>query len=143
MLATVGVVAWGGFNTVMEATSSLEGKRIPAAALGAEAVDKVMRVSSMTDPDTDQVWSEGNLNAWIKNANLVADPAALAAYGAEMYNAECGLCRAVPPTGNYLANQWIGNLNAMKRFIGLDDEQYRLLQRYVQMNAKDTRGPHE
>ncbi|HEY0327566.1 MAG TPA: NapC/NirT family cytochrome c [Rhodopseudomonas sp.] len=119
---------------------ALQGKRIPAAALGAEAVDKVTRVGSVSDPDTDQLWSEGRLNGWIANANLVADPAALAAYGAEMYEANCALCHALPPPGNYLANQWIGNLNAMKRFVGLDDEQYRLLQKYLQINAKDTGG---
>ena len=57
-----------------------------------------------------------------------------------MYNASCGLCHSLPPTGNYLANQWIGNLNAMKRNISLDDEQYRFLQKYVQLNAQDTGG---
>ena len=61
-------------------------------------------------------------------------------YGAEMYNASCGLCHSLPPTENYLANQWIGNLNAMKRNITLDDEQYRFLQKYVQLNAQDTGG---
>jgi trimethylamine-N-oxide reductase cytochrome c-type subunit TorC len=120
-----------------------QGKRIPSAALGPEAVEKVARASTMTDPDTDQVWSQGTLTVWVKNENLVADLAKLNSYSAEMYSASCGLCHALPPTGHYLANQWIGNLNAMKRFVALDDEQYRLMQKYVQMNAQDTGGKHE
>ncbi|WP_265937390.1 pentaheme c-type cytochrome TorC [Siculibacillus lacustris] len=122
---------------------ALQGKRIFAAALGPDAVEKVVRSKTMTDPDTDQVWSEGRLTAWVKSDGLVADRARLDAYGAEMYNASCGLCHSLPPTGHYLANQWIGNLNAMKRFIGLDDEQYRFLQKYLQMHAQDTGGRHE
>ncbi|ABD87308.1 pentaheme c-type cytochrome TorC [Rhodopseudomonas palustris] len=120
-----------------------QGKRIPSAALGPEAVEKVTSVSTMTDPDTDQVWSEGKLAVWVKNENLVADAAKLNAYGAEMYSSSCGLCHALPATGHFLANQWIGNLNAMKRFVTLDDEQFRMVQKYVQMNAQDTGGKHE
>ena len=71
------------------------------------------------------------------------DAAAVSAFGAEMYNASCGLCHAAPQTGHYLANQWIGNLNAMKRFVALDDEQFRFLQKWVQLNASDTGGKHD
>ena len=62
--------------------------------------------------------------------------------GSEMFNASCGLCNAAPQTGHYLAHQWIGNLNAMKRFVALDDEQFRFLQKWVQLHAQDT-GGHE
>ena len=91
----------------------------------------------MTAPDTDQKWTAASLTAWIANSSLNADLGKLWDYGAEMYNASCGLCHALPPIGNYLANQWIGNLNAMKRNIPLDEEQYRFLQKYVQMHAQD------
>ena len=94
----------------------------------------------MTDPDTDQKWTPSSLTAWIANSDLDADLGKLWDYGAEMYDASCGLCHTLPPTRNYLANQWIGNLNAMKRNISLDDEQYRFLQKYVQMHAQDMAG---
>jgi trimethylamine-N-oxide reductase cytochrome c-type subunit TorC len=41
-----------------------------------------------------------------------------------------------------LANQWIGTLNAMKRFITLDDEQYRFLLKYLQLHGSDMGGTH-
>ena len=121
---------------------TLQGKRIFVAALGNDAVEKVVRSRTMTDPDTDQKWSEGALTVWTAKSGLVADEAKLEAYGSEMYNAACGLCHALPPTGHYLANQWIGVLNAMKRFVSLDDEQYRFLQKWVQLRARDTGGKH-
>jgi trimethylamine-N-oxide reductase cytochrome c-type subunit TorC len=120
-----------------------QGKRIFAAALGPDAIDKVIAGKSMTDPDTDQKWTESSLTAWIANSDLTPDIGKLWDYGGEMYNASCGLCHTLPPPGNYLANQWIGNLNSMKRNVSLDDEQYRFLQKYVQMHAQDMRGKHE
>lgn len=120
-----------------------QGKRIFAAALGPAAVDKAVPGQSMTDADTDQKWTPASLTAWIAATDLTGDLNKLWDYGGEMYNANCGLCHTLPPTGNYLANQWIGNLNSMKRNISLDDEQYRFLQKYVQMHAQDMGGKHE
>jgi len=120
-----------------------QGKRIFVAALGSDAAEKVVPGRVVVDPDTDQKWTEVTLSAWTMAGDLVGDPAKLEAYGAEMFNSSCGLCHAAPQTGHYLANQWIGNLNAMKRFIALDDEQYRFLQKWVQLHAQDTGGHHE
>jgi trimethylamine-N-oxide reductase cytochrome c-type subunit TorC len=117
-----------------------QGKRIFNAALGPDALEKVVQGTPVTDPDTDQKWMPSSLTAWIANTELDTDLAKLWDYGDEMYNASCGLCHTLPPPGNYLANQWIGNLNAMKRNVSLDDEQYRFLQKYVQMHAQDMAG---
>ena len=119
-----------------------QGKRIFVAALGSEAVEKVVRGRTVTDPDTDQTWTEATLTAWVTPDLLVTDGARVDAYGAEMFNASCGLCHATPPTGHYLANQWIGVLNAMKRFVSLDDEHYRFVQKWVQLRAQDMGGAH-
>ncbi|MDK9697383.1 MAG: NapC/NirT family cytochrome c [Siculibacillus sp.] len=119
-----------------------QGKRIFVAALGADAVEKVARGRTVTDPDTDQKWTEATLTAWVTPDLLVSDAAKVESYGAEMFNASCGLCHAAPQTGHYLANQWIGVLNAMKRFVALDDEHYRFLQKWVQLRAQDTGGKH-
>jgi trimethylamine-N-oxide reductase cytochrome c-type subunit TorC len=117
-----------------------QGKRIFNAALGPDAIEKVVQGAAMTDADTDQKWMQSSLTAWISGASLAPDLGKLWEYGGEMYNASCGLRHTLPPPGNYLANQWIGNLNAMKRNISLDDEQYRFLQKYVQTHAQDMAG---
>jgi trimethylamine-N-oxide reductase cytochrome c-type subunit TorC len=122
---------------------ALQGKRIFTAALGPDAVEKVQPVNKMTDPDTDQVWTEARMDVWMKKSGFVSAADKLDAYGAEMFNSSCGLCHSAPQPSHYLANQWIGNLNAMKRFVSLDDEQFRFLQKWVQMHAQDTGGKHE
>jgi trimethylamine-N-oxide reductase cytochrome c-type subunit TorC len=119
---------------------ALQGKRIFVAALGADTVDKVEHGKTVTDPDTEQKWTEATLTAWISSAMLTKNTADLEALGAEMFNASCGLCHAAPQPGHSLANQWIGTLNAMKRFVALDDEQFRFLQKWVQLHARDTGG---
>jgi len=119
-----------------------QGKRIFVAALGSDAVDKVAHGKTVTDPDTDQKWTEASLTVWVKPDLMVTDGARVDAYGAEMFNASCGLCHAAPQTGHYLANQWIGVINAMKRFVSLDDEHFRFVQKWVQLRAQDMGGAH-
>ena len=119
---------------------ALQGKRIFVAALGSDTVDKVEHGKTVTDPDTEQKWTEAKLAVWVKSDLMTAEAAKVDAFGQEMFGASCGLCHAAPPLGHYLANQWIGNLNAMKRFVALDDEQFRFLQKWVQLHASDTGG---
>lgn len=121
---------------------SAMGKRILNAALGNAAVAKVEQKAATTDTETDQVWHQASLTAWIGKDSLVADQTQLWAYGAEMFADSCGTCHAPQPADHYLANQWIGTLNAMKRFITLDEEQYRFLQKYLQLHARDMGGTH-
>jgi len=119
---------------------ALKGQRILTAALGEGLIEKVTREAPAEDPDTGLVWSKVSLQAWVSKASLSTDQAALWAYGAELYRSSCGTCHNLPPTDHALANQVIGGLNAMKRFISIDDEEYRFLQKYLQFNAKDTGG---
>lgn len=119
---------------------ALQGKRIFTAALGAPAVDKVQKGDDITDKDTDLVWAPAKLTAWISKDGLLPDIGKLWSYGEQMYGAACGTCHSLQPANHYLANQWIGNLNAMRPRVSLDDEQVRFLQKYLQMHAQDTAG---
>lgn len=121
---------------------ALKGQRILNAALGESLITKVQNGQPAEDPDTGLVWSPVSLQAWVAKADLSTDQGALWAYGAELYRSSCGTCHNLPPTDHSLANQVIGGLNAMKRFISIDDEEYRFLQKYLQFNAKDTGGKH-
>jgi trimethylamine-N-oxide reductase cytochrome c-type subunit TorC len=119
---------------------ALRGKRVFTAALAPPAVAKLARGEQTADADTGLQWSPAKLNAWISRDGLLPDLQRLWAYGAEMYSDTCGSCHALRPPDNYLANQWIGNLNAMRPRVDLDDEQVRFLQKYLQMHAQDTTG---
>lgn len=117
---------------------ALQGQRIFAAALAPSAVEQVKQGASVTDKDTDQVWSPATLTAWIGKDGLLPSVDKLWSYGEQMYGAACGTCHTLQPATHFLANQWIGNLNAMRQRTSLDDEQMRFLQKYLQLHAQDT-----
>jgi len=117
---------------------ALQGQRIFAAALAAPAVEKVQQGTAITDKNTDQVWLPATLTAWIGKDGLLPDVQKLWDYGEAMYGAACGTCHGLQPASHFLANQWIGSMNAMRQRISLDDEQVRFLQKYLQMHAQDT-----
>jgi mono/diheme cytochrome c family protein len=116
---------------------ALQGQRILVAALGPAAVAKVARGAGVQDAATKLTWFPGSVTAWISKDDLNPDVAKVWAYSSQVYSASCGTCHALHPTNEYLANQWIGSLGAMKRFTALDDGQYRLLLAYLQFHSKD------
>ncbi|MBK5952327.1 pentaheme c-type cytochrome TorC [Rhodobium orientis] len=116
------------------------GKRIFVAALSPAATDLVSSGASQTDADTGQVWSEATMDVWIPARDLTDNVEPLWAYGAELYGATCATCHTAPAANHFVANQWIGTLNSMKQNISIDTEQYRFLQKYLQMHAADIAG---
>jgi trimethylamine-N-oxide reductase cytochrome c-type subunit TorC len=119
----------------------LQGKRIFAVALEKDARSKPTTESTMFDEDTEQTWHEVSFETWITNKNLVEDEHKLWSYGEKLHGATCGSCHMAVPASHYLANQWIGIMKDMKRNIRhLSKEQYRFLQKYLQLNAKDVSG---
>lgn len=119
---------------------ALRGQRIFSAVLSKKIIDKVVRQKTEVDPDTELTWHKVNLDVWVSNESFIPNKEKLWEYGSELYSSSCGTCHSLPPAGHSLANQWIGVLKAMKRFIVLDKEQYRFLQKYLQFHAKDTGG---
>lgn len=127
-------------DRVAQVVYALRGQRIFEATVKKAAIDRVRNHGTEKDPDTDLVWHQVSLDGWVAPGALISDVAPLWTYTSEMYNASCGICHSTPDPGHSLANQWIGSLKAMKRFITLDKEEYRVLQKYLQLNAKDTGG---
>jgi len=119
------------------AVYALEGQRILVAALGPAAAAKVARQTGVVDANTKLTWSQTSLTAWVDRDALSPDIAKVWDYGGALYSSSCGTCHALHPTNSFLANQWIGSLQAMKRFAALDDSQYRLLLAYLQFHSKD------
>ncbi len=119
---------------------ALMGRRIFSAALDKSAIDSIQRHETLLDEDTELTWHRVSLEVWTPRQELIADVQNLWDYGAEMYNASCSTCHTLTSPDHFLANQWIGNLKAMARFISLDKEQYRFLQKYLQFHASDTGG---
>jgi trimethylamine-N-oxide reductase cytochrome c-type subunit TorC len=119
---------------------ALQGRRIFTAALRPEVAETASVLETMTDPDTEQVWKRVEIDLWMAPGDLVPDIEPVWDYGAEMFNASCSVCHSLHDPGEHLANQWIGLIKGMERFITLDKEQTRFLQKYVQFHARDVEG---
>lgn len=117
---------------------AMQGRRILQAVLSPEAIDKVARTRTVHDSATDQDWHAGTLTVWVREAGLSADLAQLWRHANGLFSSSCATCHALPHSEDFLANQWIGTLNAMKRYTSLDDPEYRLLLAWLQHHAKDT-----
>jgi trimethylamine-N-oxide reductase cytochrome c-type subunit TorC len=120
---------------------ALRGRRILVAALGNDAVTKVEKLTTETDADTGLVWHRATVTLWTARDGLEADRAKLMAQGAELHTKACGGCHAGQSPASHLANQWTGLLKGMRDRTTLDDEQYRFLEKYLQLSAKDAGGP--
>lgn len=125
---------------VKPAIYEIPGKRIFQAALSRSLVDQLQMGDSWTDPDTGIIWQKASVEGWVKKELLVAAIEPIWQYGAEMFNANCGTCHKAPAPDHMLANQWIGGLETMKRFVTVDQQQYRFILKYLQMHASDTGG---
>jgi trimethylamine-N-oxide reductase cytochrome c-type subunit TorC len=113
------------------------GQRIFEAALTPDATEAVVQTESALDPDTEQTWHKVHVDLWMAAGGLIADADSLWQYGEEMHQASCSTCHSLHEAEEHLANQWIGILKSMERFITLDKEQTRMLQKYLQMHASD------
>ncbi|MCP4045185.1 MAG: cytochrome C [Gammaproteobacteria bacterium] len=119
---------------------ALQGKRIFSVALDKPARGKPVVHSTMLDPDTEQTWHQVSYETWITNESMLQDKQALWDYGKELHSTTCGACHMAIPAEHFLANQWIGVMKDMRRNIRhLSKEQYRFLQKYLQLNAKDVK----
>lgn len=118
----------------------LQGQRIFSAALSNEASEKIKRLETVVDPDTELTWHRVELDVWTDKSLLVEDTKPVWEYAKELYSGSCSTCHSVHSPAHSLANQWIGTMKAMERFITLDKDEYRFLLKYLQLNARDTGG---
>ena len=116
---------------------ALKGRRIFEGAFRPEAVEAIERHETVLDPDTDLTWHRVSLDLWVRPEGLIDDRQKLWDYAHEMHVASCSTCHSLHHADEHLANQWIGVVDAMERFITLDKDQTRMLQKYLQMHASD------
>lgn len=114
------------------------GKRITAATLEAPERFAAETVSTRIEPERDETWTEVRLVGWVAPRGWVAEAARLEAYGAEMFEANCSFCHALPKPEAWDAEKWISHLNAMRRMVALDESEIAFLLGHLQGRARDT-----
>ena len=126
-----------GANQVMYA---LIGQRIVSLSMQPAAQELVSRGETRMVEATGQNWTETALEGWVPRTSLTSDQEALWAYAHAAYDGACSICHAPHHPDQFLANQWVGQMRAMRDRSPITGEQYRLILRYLQMNARDTAG---
>uniref|UniRef100_Q07J15 Cytochrome c-type protein n=1 Tax=Rhodopseudomonas palustris (strain BisA53) TaxID=316055 RepID=Q07J15_RHOP5 len=113
-----------------------QGARIAAATLTEAAVARAESLETVTDEDTGTEWIRARLQVSAAPGRFVTSLAPLWGLGAKIHDDNCTLCHVLKPPGFATANDWIGHLNAMKRYTPLDSEEVALLRSYLQNHAK-------
>ena len=116
---------------------ALKGQRIMYAVLGEKAIAASKVGDAVVDEETKQKWYPVSVEVWTSNTELNVALSNLWTYSSNLFSSTCGVCHSLPASGHLLANQWIGNLNAMRRYTSLSPDQYRLLLSYLQNHSKD------
>ena len=125
---------------VDRAIYELMGHRIFSVVLTPAAAGGVTVHETKLDEATDLTWERVSHEFWISDDDLIADLDRIWDYGAEMNQASCATCHSLVAPSHFLANQWPSIVKAKERFTSLDKQQTRMLQKYLQMHAKDTGG---
>ena len=145
---TVRVIEHGGERMRVEATVwqregtvrtlyAAFGRRIAAATV-VDADRSGFEVgAARLEPERDETWTEGRLGGWVAATGWVADERRLTAYAAEMYEANCSFCHALPKPEAYDAEKWISHMNAMRRMVPLEESEIGFLLGHLQRRAKD------
>lgn len=113
------------------------GHRIFEAALAPAAIERIDRLETFLDEDTELTWHRVAIELWVAPDGMIAEPERLWEYGEQMHVASCSTCHSLHEADEHLANQWIGIVKSMERFITLDKEETRMLQKYLQLHASD------
>ncbi len=116
---------------------ALQGQRIMYAVLGDATMKSYQRGDAVIDKETQQTWYPVSIELWTTNSGLNVALSNMWAYSSSLFSSTCSACHSLPKQDHLLANQWIGNLNAMKRYTSLTADQYRLLLGYLQNHSKD------
>lgn len=122
---------------------ALQGQRIMYAVLGDKAMASYKLGKAVVDPETKQTWYPVSVELWTSDKDVNVSIGDMWSYTSDLFSATCSVCHSLPEPGHLLANQWIGNLNAMKRYTSLTPDQYRLLLSYLQNHSKDVNEDQE
>ena len=83
-------------------------------------------VTKGKDPSTsraaDQTWQEASVELWTDGDNLVNDLNLIWDYASQFYGATCAVCHRAHDPAEFTANQWMGQLKAMKQHAPMDKE---------------------
>jgi len=116
---------------------ALPGKRIKAALISKDTVEKIRPLDNVTDPDTNITWMGAAIEGWIVDDNVSPDLNTIWKSAWGLFSTRCTVCHQRRNPKKYTANQWVGLLKVMGPRTGLPKEQQHLILKYLQNHARD------
>ena len=122
------------------ALSIAVGQRILLAKLSKAGVEAQQLIEEAED-DYGEAWQKGSLRGMADKTALVRDVSTVWDLADKFYVMKCGVCHSPQFPIEYPAYQWPGILNDMNEYSNIDQEGLKLVQAYVQLNARDMVDP--
>lgn len=96
-------------------------------------------LSTKEDQMTGLMWQEVSVKGWMKAGGLVDGVEPMWQVAKASYNTSCSVCHRQPQEDHYDSNTWPGLFDGMLGFTSMDDATAKLVLKYLQNNASDTR----
>ncbi len=119
---------------------ALFGKRILNLSIAKSAVDRVETGEKRYFDDGDQDWTKTSLEGWISATDVTGNLNMLWTISESIYGSQCGVCHSTINPGSRDALSWQADVQAYAPKTSLTAEEQRLVLRFLQLNASDTKG---
>ncbi len=120
---------------------AFKGIRIIKAELTPNGEKFLDTIKTVKDNDTELTWNEVELKSmWVNSKDLSANMDKVWSGAAKLFHERCSMCHALPKSTKFTANQWPATLRVMAKRAALDRAQTDTVTKFLQYNAKDTKG---
>lgn len=118
-------------------------KNIVSATLTTDVSRDENVVTVLQDKEDDMTgltWQEVSVTAWMPSGGLVQQLEPMWAVARNNYNTSCSVCHRQPQEDHFDSNTWPGLFNGMVGFTSLDEATSKLVLKYLQSHASDTKS---
>jgi len=120
---------------------AFKGIRIIKAELTPNGEKFLDTLKSVKDENTGLTWIEVELKSvWVDSKDLSPNMDKVWSKAAKLFHERCSMCHALPKSTKFTANQWPSTLRVMAKRAALDRAQTDTVTKFLQYNAKDTKG---
>lgn len=119
---------------------ALFGKRVLNLSIAKGALEKITYGEKKFFDDGNQDWIRSSLEGWIAASDLTGDLDMLWQVSEMTYGSQCGVCHSTIDPGSRDALSWQADVQAYQEKTSLTPEERRLVLRFLQLNASDTKS---
>lgn len=119
---------------------SKAGQPMQVAKLGMEGMDLAKASDTVIDKKTELEWHKITVEGWLPSKDVTDEVEAVVEYAGGLMELDCNLCHQIYEPTRFNAFDWEREVKAMRRFTRLDEDQQKIVLKYLQANASDAAG---